>query len=80
MRGRESFGDHHPYGEEELRDLIIAAKAANAIPITTEKDLMRIPMGLREQIATLPVHMVVDKPEVLDALVKPVLDPPRAKV
>ncbi len=80
LRGHESFGDHHPYGEEELRDLIIAAKAANAIPITTEKDLMRIPMGLREQIAVLPVRMMVDRPEVLDALVKPVLDPPRAKV
>jgi tetraacyldisaccharide 4'-kinase len=60
------FADHHPYARAEIEALL--AQAGDAIPVTTEKDLVRVPADLRARIAALPVRLVFDRPESLDAI------------
>ncbi len=52
------FADHHPYTRGEIEALLRDAAAAGAKPVTTEKDLVRIPTDLRAAIATLNVRLV----------------------
>ncbi|MBL0930727.1 MAG: tetraacyldisaccharide 4'-kinase [Alphaproteobacteria bacterium] len=52
------FADHHPYTRGEIEALLRDAAAAGAKPVTTEKDLVRIPPDLRAAIATLNVRLV----------------------
>ncbi len=54
------FADHHPYTEKEITDLLQVATLNNCRLITTEKDKMRIPPHLREQISYLPVTLDID--------------------
>ncbi|NNM72962.1 tetraacyldisaccharide 4'-kinase [Enterovirga aerilata] len=60
-----SFPDHHPYREGEATDLVAAAAKAGLVPVTTEKDAVRLAgMEISEPrlraIATLPVGLVPD--------------------
>lgn len=55
IAGQRAFPDHHPYGEREIAALIAEARRADAIPVTTEKDAVRLPATLRSGIETLPV-------------------------
>ncbi len=61
-----AFPDHHPYARAEIEALIAAAGPARLA--TTEKDLVRIPADLRARIAALPVDLVFEDPDALDAL------------
>ncbi len=42
MRARVSFPDHHPYSERDARDLLEQCRKKNLLPVTTEKDLVRL--------------------------------------
>lgn len=53
-----SFADHHSYSEKEIVFLIEKANKAGADLYTTEKDYVRLPPSLQDQIKTMPVHMV----------------------
>jgi tetraacyldisaccharide 4'-kinase len=55
LAGRRAFADHHAYGEAEVAALIEEARHADAVPVTTEKDAVRLPPALRAGIETLPV-------------------------
>ena len=37
-----AFADHHVISESEARDLLSQARSANAVPVTTEKDFVRM--------------------------------------
>ncbi len=52
------FADHHPYTRGEIEALLRDAAQLGAKPVTTEKDLVRIPADLRSAIATLNVRLV----------------------
>jgi tetraacyldisaccharide 4'-kinase len=52
------FADHHPYARGEVEAILRDAAQAGAKPVTTEKDLVRIPPDLRPAIATLNVRLV----------------------
>jgi len=52
------FADHHPYARDEIEAVLRDAAQAGAKPVTTEKDLVRIPPDLRPAIATLNVRLV----------------------
>ena len=69
------FADHHPYREEEVSALIAAARRAGASLVTTEKDLVRLPEKLQTQVTAIGVRLRFDQPELLDALLEPVLQP-----
>jgi tetraacyldisaccharide 4'-kinase len=55
--GQRAFPDHHAYGESEIAALTDAAQKADAVPVTTEKDAVRLPPAFRSKIETLPVAL-----------------------
>ena len=61
------FADHHPFSEAEIGRICAEAEALDATPVTTEKDAVRLPKGLRDRVAALPVAFAWDDPAALDA-------------
>ncbi len=57
LAGRFAFPDHHPYADGEVMTLLGRAAAVGAVPVTTEKDWLRLPPGLRDHVETLPVRL-----------------------
>ena len=78
-----AFADHHRYSDADARGLMALQKRSGAIPVTTEKDLVRIgtPSGgalktLAEAMVGLPVTLAFDEPSALalQALLEVTLD------
>jgi len=74
----EARRDHHPYRAAEVRRLQSLAAARDAVPVTTEKDRVRLPEeytgGDGPSILTLRVEAEVFDPEPLLAAVRRVLE------
>ena len=68
IAGSRFFADHHVYDVMELVSVRTQALAANALPVTTEKDLVRLPPEQRAGIAVLPVRAVFDAPDAMARL------------
>ena len=64
------FADHHPYTRAEIERVLRDAAQISAKPVTTEKDLVRIPPDLRAAIATLNVRLVPADGAAFAALVR----------
>lgn len=62
------FADHHPYSRAEIEELLAVAAEAKAIPVTTEKDLTRVPETLRNRISILTVRLEWEDTRALDRL------------
>jgi tetraacyldisaccharide 4'-kinase len=56
--GFEAFPDHHRYTPEQVMQLVEAAAAADATPVTTEKDRLRLPTEARRMVEAVPVRVV----------------------
>ncbi|WP_300532255.1 tetraacyldisaccharide 4'-kinase [Maricaulis sp.] len=69
-----SFGDHHAFGEGELKYMFALAARHGAELVTTEKDWVRLPRHARERIACWPVEAAFAQPAVLDGLLQRVVD------
>ncbi len=73
-----SFADHHGYGEREIADLLEVSAQAGLVPVTTEKDLVRLD-GFRDTLAgaaaitALPVDLRVEREELLAGLLRDAL-------
>jgi tetraacyldisaccharide 4'-kinase len=67
-----SFPDHHPFRAGEIDELLRAAERARACPITTAKDIVRIPAANRAAIEVLEVEISWRDPDALDALLRSV--------
>lgn len=52
------FPDHHPYTRRQLETLLVRARTRDAIPITTAKDQVRLPLDVAEEVAVLEVALV----------------------
>jgi tetraacyldisaccharide 4'-kinase len=68
-----SFADHHAYSEREVSDLLAAAERAGLIPVTTEKDLVRLAGFAASEprvggIVALPVSLVLGAEDDLKGL------------
>ncbi len=63
-----SFPDHHPYRPAEIEALIERARALRALPVTTEKDRVRLPADLAKHVEVLPVEVAWRDPGALDRL------------
>ena len=60
---RYAFADHHRYKPHEVAAIIKQAKERDAVPVTTEKDHVRLPPDTREVVRTLPVTLAWRDPE-----------------
>ncbi len=67
--GQLLFPDHHPYTEQDITNIVAAAKAANADGIyLTEKDAVKLPQQLHQHLQTIgPVHAPWLRVELHDA-------------
>ena len=53
----KAFPDHHPYNKNDIQSLLDYAEKSNARLITTEKDYVRLPKALQEQVYMYPVTL-----------------------
>lgn len=70
--GRHGFADHHRYDDATLDALLAEARNAGAVPVTTEKDSVRLPAARRGDFAILPIRLAWDDPAALARLLDPV--------
>ena len=66
------YPDHHPYSEQDIDWLNELAAERNAKLLTTEKDAVRLPPAIREQVAVLPVTARFADEAQLEALLAPI--------
>lgn len=71
--GFQSFPDHHNFTDAELDHVMKLASQLDAVPVTTEKDLVRIEPDRRDQVRAISVRLTFERPEQLDQLLSPVL-------
>lgn len=76
LAGRESFADHYPYDEGDMRALLDQADALRALPVTTKKDFVRIPPAYRSRVTVVTVRLKWEEPAAIESL----LDPLAARV
>src|SRR5262249_25706534 len=55
IKATRSFPDHHAYTAADLTQLRDASRRQNALLITTEKDLVRLPPEMRKLVHAWPV-------------------------
>jgi len=53
----KDFPDHHPYTPEQIMKLCEDAAALDAVPVTTEKDFVRLPDEARSMVRALKVEL-----------------------
>ncbi len=71
---RFSFPDHHPFTDENLSALRKVA-GQNGVPlITTEKDYVRLPHDLRDDVVCFPVRMRINQPALLTEMILSAID------
>lgn len=70
LTATHSFPDHHPYVRADIEALLAEAEDNEAIPVSTAKDVVRLPADLRHRVRTLSVVLDWEDP----ALLTPLLD------
>lgn len=70
IEGWREFPDHFPYDDEDLKGLVAKAEAQDIMLITTAKDHVRIPNGLRQKIRKFSVHIVWQNPDTVAPLIE----------
>ena len=70
---RYAFADHHRYKPGEIAAIIAQAKEQDALPVTTEKDHVRLPQATREMVRTLPVTLAWRDPAAPRRLLAPLM-------
>lgn len=68
VAGWREFPDHHPYRRAEIEAILRDAETAGAMPVTTEKDAVRVPPDLRRSVRTVGVAVTWADPSRLDAV------------
>lgn len=71
LAGREAFADHYPFDEGDLTELLAAADAARAIPVTTKKDFVRLPSQFRSRVTVVTVGLAWEEPARIESLLDP---------
>ena len=65
---RHPFEDHYRFDLSDIQPILDEAFALDAIPITTAKDAVRLPLDQRQQINVLSTTLVWDNPPAVKAL------------
>jgi len=66
--GKREFPDHHPFTADEAKDMLEQASRHMAIPVTTEKDAVRLPRELHDKMHVLTISLAWDDPSALENL------------
>ena len=69
----KSFPDHHYFSADEIMRLIETAASVDALVVTTEKDLVRVPEDAREMVRSLDVALEWDDTRALDEVLTSVI-------
>jgi tetraacyldisaccharide 4'-kinase len=65
------FADHQYYSSTQLDALLAEAGGRGLIPVTTQKDFVRLPPAYAAQVTALPISLRFDEPrDVVDLLAK----------
>ena len=70
-----AFADHHPYSEADLAPLRARAAELGATLVTTAKDIVRLPVAWRADIAVLRVSLHWQDETAINALLDEILSP-----
>jgi tetraacyldisaccharide 4'-kinase len=73
------FADHQIYSATQLNALLSEAARLGLTPVTTEKDLVRLPLAYAAKIVALPVALVFDDAAAVSALLAEALARRRAR-
>lgn len=73
VEGWAPFPDHYPYDDEDLKEIVAAADAAGAMLVTTAKDHVRLPAGLKQKVQKFSVHLVWQNPDDVVPLIEQAL-------
>jgi tetraacyldisaccharide 4'-kinase len=79
---RQSFADHHPYSEDDAANILALCKAERLVPVTTEKDIVRLSGhdGARGRLAAaakaVPVSLAIEDVAPLEELLQRALGRP----
>lgn len=68
-----AFPDHHAYTPDEIMRLHQHAIEANAVPVTTEKDHVRLPTEIRAIVTPIPVTLAWENEAAALNLLQPLL-------
>jgi len=68
-----SFPDHHIFTNKQIANILKIAKENDAIPITTEKDSVRLPVSARDTVQILPVSLEWNDKQVFDDIIEAVI-------
>jgi tetraacyldisaccharide 4'-kinase len=71
LAGRQSYADHYPFDEGDLRDLLAEADRLRATPVTTRKDFVRIPPAFRNRVTVVTVQLEWEEPAAIEGLLDP---------
>ena len=70
----EGFPDHHRYTGSMVNRLIARAEEQGLTPVTTEKDMVKMPPSARGRIWPVPVDVVWDDEAAVEALLDTVME------
>jgi tetraacyldisaccharide 4'-kinase len=65
---RHPFEDHHAFRETDIQPILDEAFALGAVPVTTEKDAVRLAPDQRQQVNVLTVDVAWDNIDALERL------------
>ena len=68
------FPDHHKFSRNDLNYLRKLAQQYQAKLITTEKDYVRLPDDIKEEVETLEITLEIENPSLLETVLEPVLE------
>ena len=68
--GSVAFADHHRYRRAEVEGLLAKARQADALCVTTAKDVVRLPADLRAGVVVMPVAVAWGDPTALERVLK----------
>jgi len=67
--GFHAFADHHPYTDDDLRDLMARSETLNAELVTTEKDWVRLGDKWRRYIKAIAIGIVWQDEAAIESLI-----------